>query len=309
MPVLRNRLVLEIRRGLRAFLNLDVGLTRGQVPTLELPEAQTQEIGRAQEETEPQNRELEQMRRQLGSKNDRNASSRKPSDRGVHGERTVLKRLNDPKYAAVRTPSKDAIVLLRKVLSLRPDPVIAEIGVGVGATTVELAKLLNNRGELHLFDYEDRLSELLSEIDELGFCNIVRYPNGRKTFDSYNWNLAKMLREMRRAQQPGIFDLVYLDGAHAFHHDAPAALVLKELLRPGGYLLFDDYKWTFASSPRANPKVNSFTASSYSEEQINEPHIALICELFFDYDPRFVKVDLRYEGDELRRAYQKSANY
>jgi SAM-dependent methyltransferase len=222
------------------------------------------------------------------------------------GECTVLKRLNDPRYATLRTPSEDAIALLRNVLGSRPDPAVAEIGVGVGATTAELAKLLNNRGELHLFDFEDTLSELLNELKESGFSNIVPHPNGRKTFESYNWNLAKMLREMRQAQQSGIFDLVYLDGDHTYHHDAPAALTLKELLKPGGYLLFDDYKWTIAASQTANPKVNKSTASNYSEEQINEPHIALICELFFDHDPKFVKVDLGYEGNEFRRAYQKS---
>jgi len=107
----------------------------------------------------------------------------------------VLKRLNDPRYAALRTPGDDAIALLRKVLGLRPDPAVAETGVGVGAITAELGKLLNNQGELHLFDYENTLSELLNELKEGGYSNIVPHPNGRKTFESYNWNLAKMLRE------------------------------------------------------------------------------------------------------------------
>ena len=52
---------------------------------------------------------------------------------------------------------------------MRPDPAVAEIGVGVGATTAELAKLLNNQGELHLFDYENTLLELLNELKEGGY--------------------------------------------------------------------------------------------------------------------------------------------
>jgi hypothetical protein len=102
----------------------------------------------------------------------------------MFGGHTVLKRLNDPRYVTLRTPSEDAIALLRKVLSLRPDPAVDETRVGVGATTAELAKLLNNRGELHLFDFKDTLSELLNELKEGGFSNIVPHPDWSKTFET-----------------------------------------------------------------------------------------------------------------------------
>ena len=43
MPGFRNRLVLEIARGVRGFLNLEAGLTRGAVPGTEALELQVQE--------------------------------------------------------------------------------------------------------------------------------------------------------------------------------------------------------------------------------------------------------------------------
>jgi hypothetical protein len=148
---------------------------------------------------------------------------------------------------------------------------------------------------------------LISELSEAGLAgNIIPHPNSRKTFDSYNWSLAKMLRTMRLEKRTGCFDFVYLDGAHAFQHDSSASLIIKQLLLPGGIILFDDYLWTFASSPTRNPKINKYTADHYSDEQINEPHIKLICELFFDHDRNFEMVDLGYKGSEWRRAYRKA---
>jgi predicted O-methyltransferase YrrM len=221
----------------------------------------------------------------------------------------MLKRLANPNYKAMKSPSRDAVVLLNRVLRTNPNPEIAEIGVAIGATTYALCQALNRAGRIHLFDFGPTLDALAAELREENFDNIVLHPNGRKLFESYNWNLAIMLRQMRNDGKDGIFDLVYLDGAHVFHHDAPAAVVLKELLRPGGYLLFDDYSWTLASSPTLGPSVNASTAENYSQEQIEIAHIALICEIFFDRDTRFERVDLGYPreqgGQELRRAYRK----
>jgi predicted O-methyltransferase YrrM len=222
----------------------------------------------------------------------------------------MFKHVADPKYVKISTPSKDALTLLDHLLQDNPSPVIAEVGVGVGATTWEFCQRLKNIGEIHLFDYLDRLDTLRPEITELGLNNVLFHANGRKTFDSYCWTRANILRERRRSGSDGMFDLVYLDGGHVFHHDAPAAIVLKELMKPGGYLLFDDFLWTLAISPTANPAVNKFTANNYSEEQISVSHVALVCELFFDQDDNFAKVDLGYrDGHELRRCYRKVSSH
>lgn len=99
----------------------------------------------------------------------------------------------------------------------------------------------------------------------------------------------------------------FLDGAHAFHHDAPATVILKELLKPGGIFLFDDYDWTFGASPTQRPAVKPEILKLYTEEQIQTPHLRLICDLFMDSDPDYEKVNLNFVGRERRRAYRKHA--
>ncbi len=217
----------------------------------------------------------------------------------------MINRLADPKHTTIRKPSSDVISILRQLISSDNKLCVAEIGVGVGATTREIYSIVGNSGHIHLFDFGDTLRALQRELESEDIKNITIYPNTRKKFDSYNWSLANLLKNQRSKGKAEIFDFVYLDGAHSFHHDAPAAVILKELVKKNGVILFDDYLWSFAASPTANPNVNKSTGDDYTEEQINKPHVALICDLFFDHDSNFEKLDLGYERVESRRAYRK----
>mgnify|MGYP000356764213 CR=1 FL=1 len=219
----------------------------------------------------------------------------------------MLEKLEDPRFTSISKPSKHALDLLERVLEANPAPVVCEVGIGIGATSVEMCRLLDNRGVIHFFDFQEKLDELKADLDAAGFYNTAWTGNSRRTFDSYSWTLARMLRECRTLQVDGLFDFVFLDGAHSFHHDAPAALALKDLLKPGGYLLFDDYDWTFKISPTMNPDVNPAILEQYSDDQIAVPHVRTICEVFFDGDPRWEKVDIGYGSLEHRRAYRKLA--
>lgn len=220
----------------------------------------------------------------------------------------MLERLTDPRNAAIAKPNAHALDLLDRVLAREAAPVICEVGIGIGATTVELCRRLANRGRLHLFDFEDRLTDLGADLDELGFTNVVLHANTRRRYDSYNWSLGTILQQRRQAgDDPALFDFVFLDGGHAFHHDAPAALLLKELLKPGGIILLDDYDWSFAVSPTMNPQKNPDIRLDYTDAQIETPHVRLICDLFFDHDPAYRKVEIGYRVPyEHRRAYQKA---
>lgn len=220
----------------------------------------------------------------------------------------MLERLTDPRNAAIAKPNAHALALLDRVLARESDPVICEVGVGIGATTVELCRKLDNRGRILLFDFEDRLTDLGADLAGLGFGNVELHANTRRRHDSYNWSLAKILQARRSAgEAPGLFDFAFLDGGHAFHHDAPAAMILKELLKPGGVMLFDDYDWSFAVSPTMNPARNPGILEEYTEAQIETPHVRLICDLFLDHDPDYRKVEIGYRVPfEHRRAYQKA---
>lgn len=219
----------------------------------------------------------------------------------------MLERREDPRFAAISRPSQHALDLLDKVLADNPEPAIAEVGVGIGATSLEFCRKLAGKGEISFFDFAEKLNELGDDLRTEGFTNFKIYGNTRRTYDSYNWALAKVLQEVRRTEQDGIYDFIYLDGCHFFHHDAPATVICKELVKPGGILLMDDYDWSIAVSPTMRPSVMPAVTKDFTDEQIEAAHVALICELFLDSDPHFEKIDIGYKTHEHRRAFRRVA--
>ncbi|QLH37763.1 MAG: class I SAM-dependent methyltransferase [Defluviicoccus sp.] len=217
----------------------------------------------------------------------------------------MLERLTDPRFRAISQPSPQAIDLIRRVLAEHSAPVVAEIGIGIGATSVALCELLDHRGEAWFFDFEERVNELATDLRAAGYQNIRVMGNSRATYDSYSWTLAMLLRRRRSAQPVELFDFIYLDGAHVCHHDTLATVCAKELLKRSGYLLMDDYDWTIATSPTMRPSVNPTIRQHYTEEQIELSHVEMICSLLLDTDPEFQRVPIGYRTREHRRAYRK----
>ena len=162
----------------------------------------------------------------------------------------------------------------------------AEIGVYKGHTASRIAEVLSGEGRIHLFDYADRVEPVAAALRDAGHANVVAHANSRRLLDSYNWSLMRVL-----AQDPRpAFDYVFLDGAHTWAHDAPAFLLVDRLLVPGGYVDFDDYRWTLRASPSMNPRAFPEIEALYTDEQIDAQQVALVVDLLVRDDPRYEEV-------------------
>jgi len=164
--------------------------------------------------------------------------------------------------------------------------IIAEVGVYRGHTSQKLAEYLSGKGELHLFDFEDYVLDVKRRLNRAGYFNIIPHANSRKLMDSYNWSLMKLLEEHRE----GMFDYVFLDGAHTWSLDALAFFLIDKLLKKGGYIDFDDYDWSLATSPSMNPSTFPPTKKWFTPEQIEARQVKLIIELLVRRDPRYTEV-------------------
>ena len=162
----------------------------------------------------------------------------------------------------------------------------AEVGVYKGFTALRIAALLRGEGEIHVFDYEDRVAEVRDRIKASGYGNVVAHANSRRLLDSYNWSLMRVLAE----HGGPVYDYVFLDGAHTWAHDALAFFLIDRLLVPGGYLDFDDYAWSLGASPSMNPRAFPDVTSLYSDEQIETQQVALIVDLLVRPGGRYEEV-------------------
>jgi predicted O-methyltransferase YrrM len=164
--------------------------------------------------------------------------------------------------------------------------VYAEIGIAVGGTVCEIARVLPAKSEIYLFDYYDKVANVKQALLKQGYSAVRGYGNSYKLRDSYNWSLMKLLKEH---EQP-IFDYVYIDGMHTWEMDGFAFLLIDKLLKPGGFIDFDDYDWTLRKSPTLNPTLFPLTSKLYTEEQIDIPGIKLVVDLLVRRNSNYIEV-------------------
>lgn len=97
---------------------------------------------------------------------------------------------------------------------------------------------------------------------------------------SYTWQLMKMLDQ----PSPPQFDFCFIDGAHSWAVDGFAFLLVDKLLKPGGWLLFDDLNWTYSTSFGLK---NSKMVATMSEEERITPQIKKVYELLVKPHPNY----------------------
>ncbi|MEA5446508.1 class I SAM-dependent methyltransferase [Gammaproteobacteria bacterium AB-CW1] len=161
----------------------------------------------------------------------------------------------------------------------------AEIGIWKGGTSYQLARLLNDKGELYLFDYQEKVDFVSQRLAESGFRKVRGFGSSQRYLDSYNWALGQLLEN----HPYPIFDYVYLDGAHTWAVDALTFFLADKLLKPGGFFDFDDYGWRLRGSSLDPEKVPE-TSEMYTDEQIDAKQVKLIVERLVRPSGRYTEV-------------------
>lgn len=207
--------------------------------------------------------------------------------------------MNYPDECAVTSKANKYVLEIMAAMAEEGNPVrsYAEIGIYNGDTAIVVARNLEPGATMQLFDFEDRIKyvearlkadEALAEKD----INVRLTPNTDLVYDSYNWSLAHCLMEQLT------YDLVFIDGAHSWHHDGMAFLLIDKMLPPGGVIVFDDIEWSVATSTTMNPAAFPEVTAQYTEDQIDAVQVKMIIELL-------VKPDPRYEEIIPNKAYRK----
>ena len=66
--------------------------------------------------------------------------------------------------------------------------------------------------------------------------------------------------------------------------------LIDRILKPGGFIEFDDYDWSHATSAGLNPRIFPKVNELYTEEQIRTKQVGLVVDLLVKRDPRYISI-------------------
>ena len=122
-----------------------------------------------------------------------------------------------------------------------------ELGFGHGVSTCYFAAALDEYGgTIDAVDRERTLRwdpNLETLIERLGLEAVIT-PN--RVTSSYTWFLKKKIEEQTRdgVCHP-VYDFCYIDGPKDWTNDGLAFFLVDKLLLPDGWIIFDDWNWTY----------------------------------------------------------------
>lgn len=179
---------------------------------------------------------------------------------------------------------------------------VLELGFAHGTASCYIAAALDEKGggELISVDLEEAkemfdpsLEDLLSRTGLERYVSIFREKTG------YNWYLHNEIesRTTDHICEPR-FDLAIIDGPKNWTIDGMAFFLVDKLLRKDGWVIFDDYGWTYESAQRDGyDSTDGVAHRSLSTEELTTPHVREIFQLLVMQHPNYGNFRIHGEGD------------
>lgn len=164
-----------------------------------------------------------------------------------------------------------ARVLYDFILREKPREVL-ELGFAHGVSTCYMAAALDELGvgQITTIDIPDALKRSPDLYGLLERTGLSRYVSPIIDPTSYTWTLMEMIEAASGAGRCQTrFDFIFIDGAHSWEIDGFALFLSEKLLRPGGWILFDDLYWSYDEQHGVHDAVGSIPARDRTTPQID----------------------------------------
>ncbi|MBN1446892.1 MAG: class I SAM-dependent methyltransferase [Bacteroidetes bacterium] len=128
---------------------------------------------------------------------------------------------------------------------------ILELGFAHGTSACYMAAALEENGGGHITTIDSvvaksRTPDISSLLERTGLGAYVEPVYAAR---SYTWELMKLLdQHTKNGCTDPQYDFLFIDGGHTWDSDGFSFLLADRLLRPGGWVLFDDVLWTPSES-------------------------------------------------------------
>lgn len=186
----------------------------------------------------------------------------------------------------------NAEYLYQMILRDRPRRIL-ELGIAHGTATCYMAAALHETGgglitAVDLLDMAEHFQptpeQQLARTGLANFAEIIRTKTG------YNWflhdNIARNTVDHVCREE---YDLCIIDGAKNWTSEGAAFFFVDKLLKPGGWIIFDDYLWAaaWAEQNLGRTATDGIANRTLSRDEIETPQIREVFELLVVPHPNY----------------------
>ena len=140
-----------------------------------------------------------------------------------------------------------------------------ELGFFHGKSSAFIASVLRDIGKGHLttidqkhsIEREPNIHQVLGKLGLEDWVTPIYEPR------SYNWRMMRMLEERERPS----FDFCYIDAAHTWYDTGFGFFLVDKLLRPGGWILFDDLHFAYEKLLKPGAETPGYLTRMTPEER------------------------------------------
>ncbi len=178
---------------------------------------------------------------------------------------------------------------------------ILELGIAHGTATCYMAAALQELGEgsitsVDLIEVKDTFKPSAEE--QLEKTGLSDFATVRRMQTGYTWFLHDEIANNTKDNVcDEVYDLCIIDGPKNWTIDGAAFFFVDKLLKKNGWIIFDDYDWTYAAASSRLDSTDGITHRSLSKDEQEIPHIREVFELLVKQHPHYGNLIVSQETD------------
>jgi len=157
--------------------------------------------------------------------------------------------------------------------------------------------------------FDPPIEKLLKELNLEKYVEIHRMQTG------YNWFLHNDIKAQTvdgNVCKPK-YDFCIIDGPKNWTIDSSAFFLADKLLKDNGWMIFDDYEWTYANADGKREVTDGITHRKLSQEELHTPQVKEIFQLLVLQHPAYSNFKIAVDGDwvwaQKKKSETKSITY
>jgi len=178
--------------------------------------------------------------------------------------------------------------LYQMILRERPAEIL-ELGIAHGTATCYMAAALEEIGGRRVTAVDLAGATFVPSAEmQLARCGLGRFADLVRMQTGYTWFLHDEIRMQTSGNEcTPKYDLCIIDGPKNWTIDGCAFFLVDKLLKPGGWLIFDDYAWTYEGAGASRDATDGISHRTLSEDERTTPQIREVFELLVLPHPNY----------------------